>query len=192
MRRGQFGRTRRPDPPPPTNPDAQADAVVRQLRGRGAVLSDGTLRLVRNCLRRVAGRIDVPLRGLSPARAAAYIEERGRHVGQATVDSERYALQLMMRLDGRLAEDEPIRLRDDRGHLRTPRERPPANERRAYRPEQIRAVLPALSEGPRLAAEIVAATGVRVHERLTQALLEALGYAVAPVRGHDYVAMPNG
>lgn len=144
-------------------PAQQAARVMQRLQGH-TLRSVGTVRNYEQALTRVAEYTREQhlngLRSLTPDQAIRYLEQRGQHVGQKTLDLERQALQAMLRhLTGQLAPDERLPV--------VKAAKPQKLIGRAY--TRLQAHLIAQSQTPRhaLATHIAYQAGLRAHELLT-------------------------
>ena len=136
---------------------------MKQLQG-GIIKSVGTVRNYEQALTRVVEWMQSErigeLRDMTPHQAAAYLEARGRVVGQKTLDMERLAIQIML-LHVTQKLDPGARLpyiKSDHAQILRPR---------AYTPEQMQRIAHAQTLRNALATEIAYATGLRAHELLT-------------------------
>lgn len=144
-------------------PAQQAARVMQRLQGH-TLRSVGTVRNYEQALTRVAEytreqHLD-GLRSLTPEQAVRYLEQRGQHVGQKTLDLERQALQAMLRhLTGQLAPNERLPV--------VKAARPQKLVGRAY--TRLQAHMIAQSQTPKhaLATQIAYQAGLRAHELLT-------------------------
>ena len=137
---------------------------MKQLQGN-IIKSVGTVRNYEQALTRVAEwmqaeRINGELRDLTPNQAVAYLQTRGRVVGQKTLDMERQGMQVMMRHVTRKLDTGahlPY-IKSDHAQMLKPR---------AYTPDQAQRIAHAQTQRNSLATEIAYATGLRAHELLT-------------------------
>lgn len=137
---------------------------MKQLQG-GIIKSVGTVRNYEQALTRVAEwmqaeRINGELRDLTPNQAVAYLQTRGRAVGQKTLDMERQGMQVMMRHVTRKLDTGAhlSYIKSDHAQILKPR---------AYTPDQAQRIAHAQTQRNALATEIAYATGLRAHELLT-------------------------
>lgn len=141
----------------------QAASVMKELQG-SVIKSVGTVRDYESSLRVAAqwakdNRITGGLRGMSVADCTRFLQERGKEVGQKTVDQNRQALQCMLQhVTGKLAPD---------GRLPMAEGRPQDLGPRAYTPEQVRLIAEAQTPRNGLATEIAYAAGLRASELIT-------------------------
>jgi len=144
--------------------DKQAASVMKALQG-DVVRSVGTVRNYEQALTRVAEyakaeRISGGLRGMTPAQAIEYLEQRGQAIGQKTLDMERQALQKMMQhVTGQL--DEGKRL------FVVHSAQSQVLKSRAYTADQVGRIVQAQSSKNALSTQIAYAGGLRAHELQT-------------------------
>jgi len=138
---------------------------MKTLQG-SALHSVGTVRNYEQALTRVGEWVSAlrlcqgDLRQLTPALALDYLVQRGKTVGQKTLDMERQAIQAMMQhVSGQLESGKTLPVIKS-AHAQILRSR-------AYTPEQVALIAGAQSPRHALATEIAHAAGLRAHELLT-------------------------
>lgn len=142
----------------------QAASVIKAVQG-SQLASVGTVRNYEQALTRVAEyakaeRLEGGLRGMTPAQAISYLEQRGQCVGQKTLDMERQAIQCMLQhVTGQLAPNQRLAVIKS--------EQVQALRSRAYTQEQVALVADHQIERNALATQIAHAAGLRAHELLT-------------------------
>lgn len=142
----------------------QSTSVIKAVQG--SILSSvGTVRNYEQALTRVAEyakaeKINGGLRGLTPAQAITYLEQRGQEVGQKTLDMERQAIQCMMHHVTHLLEASE--------KLPTIKsEQAQALQSRAYTTDQANLIAHHQNEKNSLATQLSLSAGLRAHELLT-------------------------
>ncbi len=100
------------------------------------------------------------LRSLTKEQAHTYLENRGKDVGQKTLDMERQAIQMMMRhVTGELQMSESLTV------IKSAHQQ--ILNSRAYTPEQVREIVKSQTIRNSLSTEIAHAAGLRAHELLS-------------------------
>lgn len=142
----------------------QSASVMKNLQG-DVLKSVGTVRNYEQALTRVAEyakseKINGGLRAITPEKAIEYLTERGKNVGQKTLDMERQAIQCMMKnLTNKLDEKTTLTVvkSDFQQELKC----------RAYTETQVAMIAASQRENNSLSTQLAYSSGLRAHELLT-------------------------
>lgn len=150
-------------------PATQAKRVCVEMFKGGKIDSLGTSRTYQDGLTRFGEwlrdhRCGALQDAASVGRAARFLEERAKQVGQKTVDRDRQAVQALLRHTGKLAPDERLPV--------IQAERQQELHPRAYTPEQVHEIRRRMTPHNALGLEVAHAAGLRAHELFTLARLD--------------------
>lgn len=140
---------------------------MKKMQGKGKIESVGTVRNYEQALTRVAewvkqNREAKHILHVTPNIAYKYLEERGKKVGQKTLDMERQAMQAMFKnVTKSLKKDETLTV------IKCAEQNKQVLKSRAYTPKQVQIIANKQTEKNALSTELSYKSGIRAHELIT-------------------------